>query len=280
MIDIIIPVYNTPILDLERCLNSIINQTYNDYKVYIIDDGSNDNIKNYLDDFVKDKDNFIVKHINNNGVSNARNIGIDISNSKYITFIDADDTIENNFLLEAYELIEKNNLDIIIGGYNEIKNDNIVRTRLSLPGLHIYKGKTIDNFFEKLLTSKTNESNKEIGDCPTGRIYTRLFKRTSIGNLRFDTNTHMSEDTLFMIDYSYKAKKIGIVDRIWYNYYINDYSISRGTKKEEMIRSIEDFINEIEKRMVNETKDNIKNAYQIRIEKSNNYINKIKNTNN
>ena len=280
MIDIIIPVYNTPILDLERCLNSIINQTYIDYKVYIIDDGSNDNIKNYLDDFVKDKDNFIVKHINNNGVSNARNIGIDISNSKYITFIDADDTIENNFLLEAYELIEKNNLDIIIGGYNEIKNNNIVRTRLSLPGLHIYEGKTIDNFFEKLLTSKTNETNKEIGDCPTGRIYTRLFKRTSIGNLRFDTNIHMSEDTLFMIDYTYKAKRIGIVDRIWYNYYINDYSISRGTKKEEMIRNIKGFINEIEKRMVNETKDNIKNAYQIRIEKSNNYINKIKNTNN
>ena len=280
MIDIIIPVYNTPKLDLERCLNSIINQTYSDYKVYIIDDGSNDNIKNYLDDFVKDKDNFIVKHINNNGVSNARNIGIDISNSKYITFIDADDTIESNFLLEAYELIEKNNLDIIIGGYNEIKNNNIVRTRLSLPGLHIYEGKTIDNFFEKLLTSKTNETNKEIGDCPTGRIYTRLFKRTSIGNLRFDTNIHMSEDTLFMIDYSYKAKKIGIVDRIWYNYYINDYSISRGTKKEKMIRNIEDFINEIEKRMVNETKDNIKNAYQTRIEKANNYINKIKNTNN
>ena len=280
MIDIIIPVYNTPILDLERCLNSIINQTYIDYKVYIIDDGSNDNIKNYLDDFVKDKDNFIVKHINNNGVSNARNIGIDISNSKYITFIDADDTIESNFLLEAYELIEKNNLDIIIGGYNEIKNNNIVRTRLSLPGLHIYEGKTIDNFFEKLLTSKTNESNKEIGDCPTGRIYTRLFKRDSIGNLRFDTNIHMSEDTLFMIDYTRKVNKIGVVDRIWYNYYINDYSISRGTKKEKMIRNIEDFINEIEKRMVNETKDNIKNAYQTRIEKANNYINKIKNTNN
>ena len=280
MIDIIIPVYNTPILDLERCLNSIINQTYIDYKVYIIDDGSNDNIKNYLDDFVKDKDNFIVKHINNNGVSNARNIGIDISNSKYITFIDADDTIESNFLLEAYELIEKNNLDIIIGGYNEIKNNNIVRTRLSLPGLHIYEGKTIDNFFEKLLTSKTNETNKEIGDCPTGRIYTRLFKRDSIGNLRFDTNIHMSEDTLFMIDYTRKVNKIGVVDRIWYNYYINDYSISRGTKKEKMIRNIEDFINEIEKRMVNETKDNIKNAYQTRIEKANNYINKIKNTNN
>ena len=280
MIDIIIPVYNTPILDLERCLNSIINQTYSDYKVYIIDDGSNGNIKNYLDDFVKDKDNFIVKHINNNGVSNARNVGIDISNSKYITFIDADDTIENNFLLEGYELIEKNNLDIIIGGYNEIKNNNIVRTRLSLPRLHIYEGKTIDNFFEKLLTSKTNESNKEIGDCPTGRIYTRLFKRTSIGNLRFDTNIHMSEDTLFMIDYTYKAKRIGIVDRIWYNYYINDYSISRGTKKEEMIENLNGFLNEIEYRKNNENNEKLKNAYNERINKINNYICKIKNTNN
>ena len=279
MIDIIIPVYNTPKIDLERCLNSIIKQTYTNYKVYIIDDGSNDITKKYLDDFVKNKDNFLVKHIKNNGVSNARNLGIEISHSKYITFVDADDTLENNFLQEAYEIIEKNNLDIIIGGYNEIKNGNIVRTRLSLPGLHIYEGKTIDNFFEKLLTGKTNETNKEIGDCPTGRIYTRLFKRDSIGNLRFDTNIHMSEDTLFMIDYTCKPKKIGVVDRIWYNYYINDYSISNATKKERMISNINDFISEIEERMKNESKDNIKNAYQARIEKSKKYINKIKNTN-
>ena len=280
MIDVIIPVYNTPIIDLERCLNSIIKQTYMNYKVYIIDDGSNDITKNYLDDFVKNKDNFIVKHIKNNGVSNARNLGIEISSSKYITFVDADDTLENNFFQEAYELIEKYNLDVIIGGYNEIKNSNIIRTRLSLPGLHIYEGKTIDNFFEKLLTSKTNESNKEIGDCPTGRIYTRLFKRTRIGNLRFDTNIHMSEDTLFMIDYTYKAKRIGIVDRIWYNYYINNYSISRGTKKEEMIENLKGFLNEIDFRKNNENNEILKNAYNERINKINNYICKIKSTNN
>jgi len=276
MIDIIIPVYNTPKIDLERCLNSIINQTYTNYKVYIIDDGSNDITKNHLDDFVKNKDNFIVKHIKNKGVSNARNIGIEISHSKYITFVDADDTLENNFLQEAYEIIEKNNLDIIIGGYNEIKNGNIVRTRLSLPGLHIYEGKTIDNFFEKLLKGKTNETNKEIGDCPTGRIYTRLFKRDSIGNLRFDTNIHMSEDTLFMIDYTCKPKKIGIVDRIWYNYYINDYSISNATKREKMINNINGFIKEIEVRKNNESNEILKNAYQERINKANNYLNKIK----
>ncbi len=276
MIDIIIPVYNTPKIDLERCLNSIIKQTYTNYKVYIIDDGSNDITKNYLDDFIKNKDNFIVKHIKNKGVSNARNLGIEISHSKYITFVDADDTLENNFLQEAYEIIEKNNLDIIIGGYNEIKNNNIVRTRLSLPGLHIYEGKTIDNFFEKLLSSKTNESNKEIGDCPTGRIYTRLFKRTSIGNLRFDTNIHMSEDTLFMIDYVSKVNKIGVIDKVWYNYYVNDYSISNGTKNKLLIERVKDFIKEIEKRMNNTEKENIKLAYQARIDKSNKYINELR----
>ena len=276
MIDIIVPVYNTPRSDLERCLNSILKQTFNNYKVYIIDDGSNDETKEYLDDYVKDKNNFIVKHISNNGVSNARNLGIDISNSKYIAFVDADDTVESTFLEEAYNLAEDNNLDLIVGGYNEVLDNTIIRTRLSEPGLHIFDGDNVDKFMEKLLTSKTNENNKEIGDCPTGRIYTRLFNRNSIGNLRFDSNIHMSEDTLFMIDYVSKVNKIGVIDKVWYNYYVNDYSISNGTKNKLLIERVKDFIKEIEKRMNNTKKENIKLAYQARIDKSNKYINELR----
>ena len=279
MIDIIIPVYNTPLDDLERCLNSILNQSFKDYNVYIIDDGSNDYTKEYLDNYIKDKRNFVVKHTTNSGVSNARNTGIDLSSSKYIAFVDSDDTLEENFLEESYSLAINNNLDVIIGGYNEIKNDKIIKTRLSLPGLHIYEGKTIDNFLEKLLTSKTNENNKELGDCPTGRIYTRLFKRKSIGSLRFNTNVHMSEDTLFMIDYTYQVERIGVINKIWYNYYQNDYSVSNATNKKELINNINEFIQKIEKRMNKESNDNIKKAYQQRIEKANKYINEIKNTN-
>ena len=280
MVDVIIPVYNTPLKDLERCLNSVVNQTFKNYKVYIIDDGSNKNTREYLDNYIKNKNNFIVKHIKNNGVSNARNLGLDLSSLKYVAFIDSDDTLEKAFLEEAIYLAETNNLDIIIGGYNEIKNNNIIRVRLSLSGLHIYEGKTINNFFEKLLTSKTNETNKEIGDCPTGRIYTRLFRRDSIGDLKFNTSIHMSEDTLFMIDYTYRVKKIGIVDRVWYNYFINDYSISNATKKQKMINNINGFIKEIELRKRNESNEVLKCAYQERINKTNNYLNKIKNTNN
>ena len=247
MIDIIIPVYNTPTNDLERCLQSIQNQTSSNYLVHIIDDGSNEETKNYLDEFVANKDNFTVTHIPNGGVSNARNIGIDISTNEYLAFVDADDTVERNFIEESYKLIKDNNLDIVIGGYNEIKNNEITKVRQSMPGLHIYEGETIINFFEKLLTSKTNETNQEIGDCPTGRIYTRIFSRKSLGDLRFNKNIKMSEDTLFMIDYMDKVKRIGVTNSIWYNYYINDYSISNGTKKEKMINNIQGFIEEITK---------------------------------
>ena len=275
MIDIIIPVYNTPLNDLERCLNSIMRQTYKDYMVYIIDDGSNDITYKYLDNYVKDNDKYIVKHIKNNCASNARNIGISISNSKYIAFVDADDTINENFLEEAYRLIEDYNLDVIIGGYNEIDDNKIVRTRQSLPGLYIYDDNNINNFLEKLLSSKVNDKNKEIGDCPTGRIYTRLFKRNSINKIRFNTNIHMSEDTLFMIDFVNQAKRIGIVNKIWYNYYINKYSISRGTDKELLKKYIEDFIKEIKRRKDTCDDINLVNCYQSRIDKANNYIKKL-----
>ena len=279
MIDIIIPVYNTPIKDLQKCLNSVANQTFDKYKVYIIDDGSNGETKIYLDRYVTDKENFIVHHIENGGVSKARNYGLDISKNKYITFVDSDDTLEPNFLKEAYNIITTNNLDIIIGGYHEVKNNIITRTRISKPGLHIYEGYNLIYFFEKLLSSKTNDTNKELGDCPTGRIYTRLFKRESLKNLRFNTNIHMSEDTLFMIEYMACVTKIGVVDKVWYNYFINEYSISNGTKKEKLIKNIEGFINEIIKRKKEEKNEIIKNAYQARINKANDYIEELKKSN-
>ena len=87
MIDIIIPIYNTPIKDLERCLNSVLTQKFNKYVVYLIDDGSNIETKTYLDNYAKDKSNFIVKHIQNGGVSNARNTGLNISNTEYLVNI-------------------------------------------------------------------------------------------------------------------------------------------------------------------------------------------------
>lgn len=268
MIDIIIPVYNTPIDDLKRCLSSIERQTFKDYKVYIIDDGSLDDVRSFLDEYVRDKDEVIVKHVVNGGVSRARNIGIDSSNSLYLTFVDSDDTLEDNFLEEAFSLIKDNDLDLVIGGYNEIKNGKVVKVRKCDDGFYIYDKSNLDLVMDKLLSGKLREDNKKIGSLPTGRIYTRLYKRSVLGDLRFNSSLEMSEDTLFMIDFMDRVGRIGLSSSVWYNYYINDYSISRRKVSDKVINDHMMFIEEVYKRMLVDDDLRIKNAYIFRVFKS------------
>lgn len=268
MIDIILPVYNTPIDDLKRCLSSIERQTFKDYKVYIIDDGSLDDVRSFLDEYVRDKDEVIVKHVVNGGVSRARNIGIDSSSAEYLTFVDSDDTLEDNFLEEAFSLIKDNDLDLVIGGYNEIKNGKVVKVRKCDDGFYIYDKSNLDLVMDKLLSGKLREDNKKIGSLPTGRIYTRLYKRSVLGDLRFNSSLGMSEDTLFMIDFMDRVKQIGLSSSIWYNYYINDYSISRRKISDKVINDHMMFIEEVYKKMLVEDDLRIKNAYIFRVFKS------------
>ena len=268
MIDIIIPVYNTPIDDLKRCLSSIERQSFKNYKVYIIDDGSFDEVRNFLDEYVRDKDEVIVKHVVNGGVSRARNIGIDSSSAEYLTFVDSDDTLEENFLEEAFSLIKDNDLDLVIGGYNEVKNGEVVKVRKCDDGFYIYDKSNLDLVMDKLLSGKLREDNKNICSLPTGRIYTRLYKRSVLGDLRFNSSLGMSEDTLFMIDFMDKVKQIGLSSSIWYNYYINDYSISRRKVSDKVINDHMMFIEEVYKRMLLEDDLRIKNAYIFRVFKS------------
>lgn len=268
MIDIIMPVYNTPIDDLKRCLSSIERQTFKDYKVYIIDDGSLDDVRSFLDEYAKDKENCIVKHVVNGGVSRARNIGIDSSSAEYLTFVDSDDTLEENFLEEAFSLIKDNDLDLVIGGYNEVKNGEVVKVRKCDDGFYIYDKSNLDLVMDKLLSGKLREDNKNIGSLPTGRIYTRLYKRSVLGDLRFNSSLGMSEDTLFMIDFMDRVGRIGLSSSVWYNYYINDYSISRRKVSDKVINDHMMFIEEVYKRMLLEDDLRIKNAYIFRVFKS------------
>lgn len=268
MIDIIMPVYNTPIDDLKRCLSSIERQSFKNYKVYIIDDGSLDDVRSFLDEYVRDKDEVIVKHVVNGGVGRARNIGIDSSSAEYLTFVDSDDTLEENFLEEAFSLIKDNDLDLVIGGYNEVKNGEVVKVRKCDDGFYIYDKSNLDLVMDKLLSGKLREDNKKIGSLPTGRIYTRLYKRSVLGDLRFNSSLGMSEDTLFMIDFMDRVKQIGLSSSIWYNYYINDYSISRRKVSDKVINDHMMFIEEVYKRMLVEDDLRIKNAYIFRVFKS------------
>lgn len=116
MVSIIVTVYNTPIHDLQRCIQSLKNQSYSDYEVIIVDDGSQLPVAEVLDVVSQEDDKFHVYHIKNGGVSHARNVGIKHARGEYIAFCDSDDEILPDFLESGLSYMNQHDLDIIVGG--------------------------------------------------------------------------------------------------------------------------------------------------------------------
>lgn len=116
MVSIIVTVYNTPVPDLLRCIQSIRNQNYEDFEVIIIDDGSRTDIAEAVDESALSDPRFRVYHMKNGGVSHARNEGIRYAKGSYISFCDSDDELLPNFLKHGMAQMISNNLDIIVGG--------------------------------------------------------------------------------------------------------------------------------------------------------------------
>ena len=103
---IIIPVYNVEKY-IKRCLDSVFNQTFNDFEVIVVDDGSTDKTNTICNDYCKNNENMKVIHTEHVGVSASRNIGINNASGEYILFLDSDDYIDKNSLIYISELIKK-----------------------------------------------------------------------------------------------------------------------------------------------------------------------------
>ena len=122
LISVIIPVYNVNKY-LNKCIGSIVNQTYKNLEIILVDDGSTDNSGEICDEW-KQKDSRIkVIHKKNGGQASARNCGIDISKGKYIMFLDADDYIDQNYLLTLVSVAEKHMCDVVCSGQYKVKED-------------------------------------------------------------------------------------------------------------------------------------------------------------
>ena len=106
LISVVVPVYNVEKY-IDRCLNSIINQTYRKLEIIIVNDGSTDNSRKIIDKFSKMDSRIIVIDKNNGGLSEARNVGINAATGDYITFIDSDDFVSYDYIEYLYSLIEK-----------------------------------------------------------------------------------------------------------------------------------------------------------------------------
>ena len=202
-ISIIIPVYNVEKY-INRCLDSILNQTYKDYEIILMDDGSKDNSLKIIKEYEK-KYNFIkVFSQKNSGPASARNNALKKAVGEYIMFIDSDDYIDKDYV-ENY-INNSKNYDIVIGGFRKVDDKKV-----------LFKRKLKDCEFSKYIV--------------TGPVC-HLYKRSLISdnNIQF-LITKMSEDTYFNIKLYELNPKIKAINYIGYNYYTNLNSISNTSQK-------------------------------------------------
>ena len=215
LVSIIVPIYNVEKY-LKRCIDSILDQTFKDFELILVNDGSTDNSEDICKEYeAKDKR---IKYFyqDNSGVSKARNKGIENSCGKYIQFIDSDDYVDEIFLDVIVNRFRKDNSDIVFSGfYNEYDNGKIYREKC-------YEKSIIsENIQEYCLKLYRNDL--------FGYSCCKTFKSSIIKefNLRFDENMSYCEDELFTCDYCKYIKRISIENRAMYHYI--DYKGNRTT---------------------------------------------------
>ena len=203
-VSIIVPVYRVEEY-LDRCLDSIIAQTFTDWECILIDDGSPDNSGKICDEYARIDDRFVVIHQNNAGVSAARNAGLNIARGEYITFVDSDDWVKNNFLYEQYNDIISDDYDVCVCGF---ANNGIKKNKK----LNVFQAK------KNLFTPKGF----------LGYPWLKIIKYQRIINHRFDTSITYCEDTDFFYRLFSDCKKILWTDKPLYYYENNPNSVTRG----------------------------------------------------
>lgn len=233
LVSIVVPVYNVEKY-LKKCVESIINQTYKNLEIVLVDDGSTDNSGKICDDYSISDERVKVIHKQNGGLSDARNVGIDNSTGKYITFVDSDDTIENDYVEYLYSLLKKYKTKLSICNYNVISKDKIIPYIIEEKEMKMNKICALKELLCERLFS--------VSSC--AKLYDiKLFKnvRFPVGKLCEDNGTtYKLIEKCDCISYGSKSK---------YNYYKRENSIMTSNfneRKFDLIYLVDQMKNELE----------------------------------
>lgn len=204
-ISIIIPVYKTGKY-LSRCVGSILQQTYTDFELILVDDGSPDNSGKLCDKYALKDSRIKVIHKENGGVSSARNAGLEIAKGKYIIFVDSDDWVAENYLAVLIEPMIKYDIQLASVSYEE--RGVLCRTKSSKTKLVSFLELSEKDRVSYFIMQKLN--------MPCVNIF--LSSIITKNNLRFKIDMHLGEDTSFLRSYLSFCEKIYMVDNVVYFY--------------------------------------------------------------
>lgn len=214
-ISVIVPVYNVEKY-IRRCVDSILNQTYKNFELLLVDDGSPDSCGKICDDYSKIDDRIKVIHKENGGLSSARNAGIKRSSGDYLNFVDSDDWLESDCLEYLLELLTKNNADFSMAENIRSSNSENIKFKKKLFKEKVFSQKDFLSLFFKINTQKNVQY-----------AWAKLYKKELFDNIKYPDGL-TDEDVPAMFNIILASSKIAYSSKVVYNYFVNPNSITES----------------------------------------------------
>ena len=223
LVSIIVPIYKVEPY-LRRCLDSIVNQTYTNLEIILVDDGSPDNCPQICDEYAAKDKRIIVIHKENGGLSDARNAGLDICKGEYISFVDSDDWVDEKYIEVLLSLSIKENTDIVIGEY--------VKTNGKIPQKE-------ENVWTKTYSSKEALIRLFSKNNITYTVsWGKLYKKELFNSIRFPIGKyHEDEFTTYIL--FYRSTKIAYTNKVIYYYFRHSNSITGSRHPWDVLEALE-----------------------------------------
>lgn len=221
LVSVVVPVYQAESY-LSRCLDSILTQTFTDFEVILVDDGSKDNSGEICDEYAAKDNRFRVIHQENHGVSVARQVGLDAATGDYVIQIDSDDWIEDSMLSDMWHKAKDGDLDVVICDIKIVRKSGIKY----LKGL---KSDSVNLFIKDMLMIKSPWS-----------LVNKLFRRVIYTDNEIiypREGMNLGEDMALAVEQMYYCRKIGYLNKAYYYYFENGTSITHPKGEESLIRN-------------------------------------------
>lgn len=234
LVSVIVPVYNVEKY-LECCVNSIVNQTYRNLEIILVDDGSTDSSLKICDEFAAQDNRIRVIHKENGGQCSARNAALDLCRGEWITFIDSDDYVNPEMISCLFEQAEKNEADIVRCAFMNVKESDseyFDDSEANGDALLFSQKEMINNFLTAAYSNRK---------CFTACMWAAIYRRSLFDSIRFPEGL-IHEEGFVLPDLFLKVNQAVFVDRFFYYYRTNlQGTMSTNYASKKSLKSIDDW---------------------------------------
>ena len=244
-VSVIVPVYKVePYLD--RCLDSIVNQTLKNLEIILVDDGSPDNCPAMCDLWAKRDNRIKVIHKKNAGLGFARNSGLDIAKGEYVIFCDSDDRVDARMYATLYAATERGKYDVVYSGFNvELPNGKWIKTN-NYSKTHTFENISDDKIALSFIgETDITEGHRYIMSCNVAMYRRLLLEEHNIRQM--SEREVLSEDMVFQLQVALNARNVKFIPGCYYYYYQNGASLTHVFKESKLWAAfrIREIMNEI-----------------------------------